>query len=202
MGFPDFFRLDGVLISADRHRGRGPEAVGKHRSSILAALEQALDHVEEMRSREGTALNQALVELAQELEQQRSAVAAKRDQVVADLAQAYLERLDKLVEALQAKAGALAGQLPEERLVGEAAVLAEKADIEEEVTRLASHIQEFLRLTQQGRGVGRKLDFLCQEMHREVNTMTNKLVQTSISHHTLQMKQTIERLRQQVQNIE
>ena len=78
----------------------------------------------------------------------------------------------------------------------------DKADIDEELTRLSTHNAEFLRLMKEEETAGRKLDFLCQEMHRAVNTMSNKLLQTEVAQHTIEMKQTIERIRQQVQNIE
>ena len=77
-----------------------------------------------------------------------------------------------------------------------------KQDIEEEITRLASHIKRFNETLALKGSVGRKLDFLCQEMHREVNTMSNKAVQTDLAEHTLQMKQFVEQIRQQVQNVE
>jgi uncharacterized protein YicC (UPF0701 family) len=110
-------------------------------------------------------------------------------------------RLETALDML-AKSGKTTAQIPEERLLGEVALQSDKADIDEELTRLHTHIGEFARLMAKDEQPGRKLDFLCQEMHREVNTMSNKLVQTEAAQHTIEMKQTVERLRQQVQNIE
>jgi uncharacterized protein (TIGR00255 family) len=111
----------------------------------------------------------------------------------------YLKRLQTTIQQLQSST---ALQVPtEERIAGEIAILLDKMDIEEELTRLRTHEEEFARVMS-SEAAGRKLDFLCQEMHREVNTISNKAVQTECSRITVNMKQTIERIRQQVQNIE
>jgi uncharacterized protein (TIGR00255 family) len=92
--------------------------------------------------------------------------------------------------------------IPEERILAEFALLVDRSDIEEELTRLNAHAVEFKRLLQGGEEVGRRMDFLCQEMHREVNTISNKLTQLEVAQHSLSLKQAVERLRQQVANIE
>jgi uncharacterized protein (TIGR00255 family) len=198
----DFFRLDGVLQNPDRLRPRGASAAESHKAGIFKALGSALDHVKEARRKEGDSLQTALGELLTALETDRAAVLAKRQEIVTHLQKQLVKRVEAALASL-AKAGTtLPEKLSEERMMSEIAVLSDRVDIEEELTRLETHIKEFARLMVEEEGAGRKLDFMCQEMHREVNTMSNKLVQTEVSQHTLEMKQTIERIRQQVQNIE
>ena len=173
-----------------------------HREGLTAALERALEAVHAARRQEGASLAKALHSLLDDLEAGRMAVALRRDGILQNLQATYMKRLEAALLQLT-KAGATgAPALSEERALVEVAVLSDKADIEEELTRLATHIQEMRRLLDLGEGAGRKLDFLCQEMHREVNTMSSKLVQTEVSQFTLEMKQNVERIRQQVQTIE
>ena len=177
---PDLAQLlamEGVLISGNDAKKAGPrgvDAAEPHRAPLFRAAQLALKAASQARVKEGASLGQALAELLDVLESGRRAVAAKHDEILAHLHKA-------------AQAG-----VP---LKGD-------ADIDEELTRLSTHIGEFRRLMATEEAAGRKLDFLCQEMHREVNTMSNKLVQTDVSQHTIEMKQTVERIRQQVQNIE
>ena len=144
----------------------------------------------------------ALAGLVADLERSRLIVSGMRDQVLATLHKNVVKRLENVVTLL-AKAGLATGTgLSDERLAQEALMASDKADIDEELTRLATHLREFTRVMETDDAAGRKFDFLCQEMHREVNTMSNKLVQTDVAQHTLEMKQVIERVRQQVQNLE
>lgn len=199
--FVDLLRLDGVLQS-DKVKQRGVDAAEAHKAGIFKALDKALDALVKARKQEGQALGKALTELVNDLEGGRTIVHGQRDQILSHLHKNYLKRLDAVTAMLQ-KAGQPTGAAPsEERLAAEVTILSDKADIDEELTRLQTHNKEFLRLMATEEAAGRKLDFLCQEMHREVNTMSNKLVQTEVSQHTIEMKQTIERIRQQVQNIE
>lgn len=199
----DILNLEGVIAGGEgKARTRSQEAVEAHRPPLFKALGQALDEVQIARGKEGSALGTALLELLTSLEAGRKEVAKKRDEILVHLHKNYMKRLESFLATL-AKSGQGIGAPPsDERLMTEVAVLADKADIDEELTRLATHIVEFKRLMTTEDAAGRKLDFLCQEMHREVNTMSNKLVQTEVSQHTIEMKQTVERIRQQVQNIE
>lgn len=195
----DIMRLDGVMVSEKRERGQ--DAAEAHRDPLFKALDRALDSVRAARAKEGHALGVAMLALLDDLEAGRKAVAAKRDVILPGLQKTYQKRLETALEMLS-KAGKTSHEVPEERLLAEVAVQSDKADIDEELTRLKTHLLEFRRLMAEDETPGRKLDFMCQEMHREVNTMSNKLIQTDVSQHTLEMKQTIERIRQQVQNIE
>jgi uncharacterized protein (TIGR00255 family) len=144
-------------------------------------------------------------ELLADLERGRTAVAGKRDAILGNLQKAYLKRIETALGLLRTAVPSAPKELPstlDERLLVEVALQSDKADVDEELTRLSTHIKEFARVAAEEDAPGRKLDFLCQEMHREVNTMSNKLVQTEVASHTVEMKQVVERLRQQVQNIE
>ena len=137
------------------------------------------------------------------------------DQLVHELARltAFLDELDpeleeirgKIFERLQERIGRLLG--PEvsadpERVVQEAALLADRSDVSEEVTRLRSHFETFAERLAQGGTVGRTLDFLCQEIHRELNTLGSKCREVGVAERLVEAKVATERLREQVQNLE
>lgn len=198
--------LEGLLVGADA-KGRGSrspdDAPDTHKEPLFKALNLALETATQARKKEGESLGAAMLDLLQFLERGRAEVLKRRDDVLVHLHRTYTKRLEAFLANLAKQGQAVGTTLPsDDRLMAEVAVLADKADIEEELTRLATHISEFKRLMASDESAGRKLDFLCQEMHREVNTMSNKLVQTEVSQHTIEMKQTVERIRQQVQNIE
>ena len=93
-------------------------------------------------------------------------------------------------------------ELDQDRLANEVAYFADKASIDEELVRLASHLEQFTEIMEQGGVVGRKLDFIVQEMNREVNTMGSKSSDIEITRTVVDMKSLIEKIREQVQNIE
>ena len=104
------------------------------------------------------------------------------------------EQVQDLLEALPA--------LPEERLAQEAALLMTKVDVREEIDRLHSHVESSWSLIKEDGAVGRKFDFLCQEFNREANTLCSKSVDVQLTRLGLDLKATIDQLREQVQNIE
>ncbi len=103
------------------------------------------------------------------------------------------ERLEKLLGNVQ---------LDPARLAQEVAVIADKTDVTEEIVRLRSHIQQFELFLGEGEAIGRKLDFLIQEFLREVNTLASKINDAALAHHTVDLKSELEKMREQVQNIE
>lgn len=201
----DILRLEGVLQTESKSRVRGMDQADTHRASVFKAVSEALEQLKTARVKEGHALAAALRDLCQTLRAHAGQVAAKRESVTETLQKNYLKRLETVLGNVHKVAHATNIEplkVDDSRLLAEIAILLDKSDIEEEVTRLSTHINEFERLLVAEDAPGRKLDFLCQEMHREVNTISNKLVQTEISQHTIEMKQTVERIRQQVQNLE
>lgn len=189
------------MLKAESFNRRTTEEIDAQKEPMLKSIKAALQNVIEYRKVEGEKLKSALVDLLNEI----SACRQEIEKAIPDLRifihDTYKNRLEKVITDLE-KVNTSLHMPPEERIVTEVTYLAEKADIEEEITRIKSHEAEFLKTLEQGGEIGRKLDFLCQEFHREVNTISSKLQPTEISSQTLKMKQAIERIRQQVQNIE
>ena len=158
----------------------------------MAAVDTALDELEQMRSTEGETLAADLrsrLQMLGELTDQIEAIAAGgRD--------AVRHRLREKVEALLRP-----GEVHEERLATEVVLLAERGDITEEIVRLRSHLEQFFEALDKGGEVGKRLNFLLQEMHREINTISSKSADSDIIHHAVDVKEEVERLREQVQNL-
>jgi len=196
----ELLRLEGVL--ENQYAVNSEELVHTHEAGVSAAIDKALANVLVQRRSEGRALEPAFVKILETMQLDREAILNKRELIQKHLYENYKKRLEKLLNSLEETGQKLTGLLPEERLMSEIAILIDRSDIEEELTRLAAHETEFRRLLQGGEEVGRRMDFLCQEMHREVNTISNKLTQLEVAQHSLSLKQAVERLRQQVANIE
>ena len=165
--------------------------------AILAKLDEALARLNEMREQEGRDAERDLRERMRRIERARQEVEKCRQATVV----AYQEQLHRRMQEL------IGSQVEPERILQEAALLADRSDIAEELVRLQSHIQQFLRLLDQGGEVGKKLDFLLQEMNRESNTLLSKTAGLAgealqITTHGLGMKADIEKAREQVQNLE
>ncbi|HEX4038206.1 MAG TPA: YicC/YloC family endoribonuclease [Acidobacteriaceae bacterium] len=188
------FRLPGVLMSEARNSDedlRGLEEAALHESDALIAA------LETMRAQEGAALAGELRAGMERLRAMVDEAALLRDNVQ----QAYVERLNQRMKTV------LDGGFDQDRILQEAALIAERSDVEEEVTRLRTHIDHFIDLLDQGGEVGKKLDFLLQEMNREANTLLSKTSGvagngTRITEAGLGMKSEIEKAREQVQNLE
>ena len=173
-----------------------------HEEGIVACVINALQEAITCREREGAELCKALKEILGNLQVNVNKIGEIKDELQNELYDMYRKRLDALIVQLGNAGQKVTKALPEDRLLAEVAILADKSDIAEEIARLAAHIKEFQHLLDTGADVGRKLDFLCQEMHREANTISSKVVNIKVSHDILDMKQNIEKLRQQVQNIQ
>jgi uncharacterized protein (TIGR00255 family) len=164
--------------------------------ALVAAVERAAAAAEEMRAAEGAALERELRSRLAALRALGAAVAARSDEVVA----AVRERLRKRAEQLREESGVA----DETRLLQEIVLAAERMDVTEEVTRLASHADQFeAALAAGGQApVGRKLEFLLQELGREANTIASKAADAPIAHRVVDLKSELERMREQVLNVE
>ncbi len=196
----EMLQLEGTLES--KGRDKSEDLVSLHRDGILGALKGALVKVQKSRTTEGTALLPSLEELVAVIRQERQEITKESAQIRDHLFSNYKKKLEQFLQRLGELGQQASQKVSEDRLQTELLIMADKSDIAEELTRLESHETEFLKTLNFGKEVGRKLDFLCQELHREINTISSKVSQLEISRHTLNMKQAIERLRQQVQNIE
>jgi uncharacterized protein (TIGR00255 family) len=169
-----------------------PEAL---RSALLAALDAAADGVEAMRAAEGVALERDLRARLARAAGLVGELAARADEGQ----KAARERLRARLEQL----GRETGLLDEGRLYHELALAADRFDVSEEVVRLRSHAEQVAAcLSGSGEPVGRRLDFLLQEMGREANTAGSKAGDTALAHLVVELKAELERLREQVQNVE
>ena len=164
--------------------------------ALVAAVERAAAAAEQMRGAEGDALERELRARLAALRGLAEAVAARSDEVAA----AVRERLRKRAEQLREDTGVT----DESRLLQEIVLAAERMDVTEEVTRLASHADQFEATLATGGAapVGRKLEFLLQEMAREANTIASKAADAPIAHRVVDLKTELERMREQVLNVE
>ena len=159
----------------------------------MPLLDTALLDFNAMRSREGEKLAKDLLQKADRIEDMVLAVERQAPNTVS----AYRERLEaKLREVLNDTAVA------EERVIAEAAIFADRVATDEETVRLHSHLSQFRKMMAEGSPIGRKLDFLIQEFNREANTIGSKCQDSEIAYLVVDLKSEIEKIREQVQNIE
>ncbi len=193
-GDPDLnavFRMPGALEGA-------AEADEEHlEAAVLPKLDEAIEKLNHMRADEGRAIERELRDRIERLSQATTEVDKVRNVVL----KAYMDKLQSRMAEL------MGSQANPDRILQEAALMAERSDIQEEVVRMQTHIKHFLQHIEGGKEVGKKLDFLLQEMGRESNTLLSKTSGVAgealkITEHGLVMKAEIEKLREQVQNIE
>jgi uncharacterized protein (TIGR00255 family) len=172
------------------------EAAREHQLKVVSTLtNEALDKLIAMRAEEGRALRDDLLKHTAAIRQELAAIAERSPAVVAE----YLRRLTQRVNDLIGQAKL---QLAEQDLAKEVALFAERCDVSEEIARLKSHLDQFDRLCDSKQHAGRKLDFLAQEMLREANTIGSKSNDAEIARHIVEIKALIDRLKEQVQNVE
>jgi uncharacterized protein (TIGR00255 family) len=180
---------------------RGAGAAPKLDEATLDAAKRAVQGLREARAREGARLVEVLMERLNRLRELAAAAAPLVPEVVRKQQQRFLERW---TEAL-ATAGA-ASQVPaaslQERALNEAAAFAIRVDVAEELARLKSHLDEIERLLKAGGELGKRLDFLIQELQREANTLGSKSAALELTNIAVEMKVAVEQMREQVQNLE
>lgn len=166
------------------------------RSALLGLLQETLQEFSASRAREGEKLKEFLLQRVEKIEALREGVTPHVPAAIA----AYEQKLTaRLREALQ---NAPAADLFDERIRQEITLFASKIDVDEELSRLASHLTEMRRILAQGGAVGKRLDFLMQELNREANTLGSKSVDAEVSRSAMEMKILIEQMREQIQNLE
>jgi uncharacterized protein (TIGR00255 family) len=175
----------------------GEERVERARDVLLRLLEQACDKLVSMREREGRMLHG-------ELHRHCKAIAAHLDVVatrVPRMIELYQEKLRLRMQALLAESGA---SVRDEDVLREVAVFAERSDVAEEVARLEGHLDQFRSIIDDDRDEpsGRTLDFITQEMLREANTIGSKCLDVEVSRRIVEIKGAIDRIKEQVQNVE
>jgi len=191
-GEPDLnavFRMPGAL-------GGNVPLDGNFESAVLAGLDKALEKLNAMRDQDGSGMEIELRRRLTALEEATEEVSKLR----AVVSRAYMEKV-------RARMQELLENMDQDRILQEAAILAERSDIQEELVRLHTHIEHFRKVLDEGGETGKKLDFLLQELNREANTLLSKTSGVAgeglrITELGLQMKAEIEKCREQVQNLE
>ena len=166
---------------------------------ILALAQQTLQELLRSRSREGERLAAMLLERLGQLRALALQAAPLVPQLVAQQRQRFLDRWQ---EAMALAEGATLPEAAQDRALTEATAFAIRIDVAEELTRLHSHLDEIERLLGKGGELGKRLDFLIQELHREANTLGSKSAALELTHISVDMKVLIEQMREQVQNLE
>lgn len=192
----DLLALPGVVTESLPQKDDSPELL----SAVSKSLELALNELNRMRAREGDSMARELLsqltqlaELTEQIEQRAPAVLSE-----------YRERLRTRVATAVAEAisAGEAAPLAEPDLIREVALMSDKTDIREEIVRLRSHFAQFEQLVQAKESQGRKLDFLVQEMFREANTIGSKASDAFIAQRVVDVKSTLEQIRELIQNVE
>ena len=191
-------RIDGLLalkgVIVQEEQGLAdPLQRADRDAAILKSLADALDALCKARANEGTKLQALLTAQINDVERFTNEAAG----MAAAQPAALRKRLQDQISDMLA-----GGSLPEERLAQEAALLASRADIREELDRLHAHVQDARALLAGGENVGRKLDFLAQEFNREANTLCSKSADIAITRTGLALKAVIDQFREQAQNVE
>ncbi len=161
--------------------------------AVEAALAEAIEQMRAMRSREGQALQTDLETNMQAIEKTLIRIEERAPNRIQDSHTRLRERLEELLHDTR---------IDEDRLIQEIAILADKLDINEECVRLRSHLDMFREALDSDEPVGRKLNFIVQEVHREVNTISSKAHDAHIAHLAVSMKEEVEKIREQIQNVE
>ena len=168
-------------------------------TAVMPLAEKALKELLSARQREGGRLTTMLLERIVQLRVLAGQAVPLVPQLVAQQRQRFMERW---TEAMALGDGVIAPEAAQDRALTEATAFAIRIDVAEEITRLNSHLDELERLIKKGGEIGKRLDFLIQELHREANTMGSKSAALELTHISVDMKVLIEQMREQVQNIE
>ena len=172
---------------------KAQEDVEQRAKDICSVLDRALADFDQMRAREGERLKEDVLSRAARIEELVTLVVERSPQTVSE----YRAKLEARMNEVLANT-----QLDPARILTEAAIFADKVAVDEETVRLRSHISQLREMLGQGGATGRKLDFLIQEFNREANTIGSKCSDIEIARHVVDIKAEIEKIREQVQNIE
>ncbi len=173
------------------------EAGQDFENGLIEAVDSALADLEQMRLAEGVNLKADLGTMLAEIDGSLPLIESEAENVAGE----YAEKLQKRIEKLLSKSESEI-ELDQSRLAQEVAYLADKSDISEEIARLKSHIEQFKSIMEEDGQVGKRLDFLTQELNREANTIASKTQNLTVKEAALRIKGEIEKIREQVQNVE
>jgi uncharacterized protein (TIGR00255 family) len=185
MRVPDFLQVEAL----------DSEIVDEEREALSALVRDAFTQMQGMRAREGEALRNDIAMRSAAIGKLREELARHRDDVRAELLASYQQRVQEIASA----AGV---EVPQERIAQEVVMMVEKGDVAEELMRLGHHLEQTDKAIAGKEAAGKKLDFLSQEMLREINTMGSKSRSAAIRTLVVELKTEVERIREQVQNVE
>jgi uncharacterized protein (TIGR00255 family) len=169
---------------------------------LLQALDEAIDALLDTRAREGEALRRALLERCDAIDAIATQVRTRVPELRVAMERKLVERLDQALAASLAGAGVLSRDEISERIRQEVTLFGLRSDVDEELSRLATHVAEVRRVLAVGGAVGRRLDFLMQELNREANTLGSKATAIELTNAAVELKIAIEQMREQIQNLE
>lgn len=169
------------------------EEAAYNTESLYAAFNEAMDRLRDMRGKEGESIAGDMFSRLERVEHMNKQIALLCPDMVNECKERFMERLNLLFGD---------AKYDENRVLQEAAIIAERTDISEEITRIASHIAQMRKILSDGDTIGRKVEFLLQELNREVNTIASKADDYRVSSITVEMKAEIEKMREQAQNIQ
>jgi len=169
------------------------EFTDEHFEVLKKCISEAADNLIEMRKIEGKSLLKDLLERAAVITDTLAEIEKIHRDSVNEYFQKLQDRVQQIIKDIQNYS---------DRLEFELALLSEKSDITEECVRLKSHLKYFSEVLTTGDEAGRKLNFICQEMHREANTIASKSLSAEITHHSVSIREEVEKIREQIQNIE
>jgi uncharacterized protein (TIGR00255 family) len=165
------------------------------REGLLALVAQAIENLAKMRRKEGDNLKADLLANCDEVERNLAAIAEVAPKVVVDYHDRLALRVAELTRAAKIS-------IDEDLLAREVAIFADRCDVAEEITRLRAHVEQFRQTGDSPEPAGRKLDFIAQEMLREANTIASKANSAEIGRHVVDIKTAVDRIKEQVQNVE
>ncbi len=187
----DLLQLPGVVTDTEFPE----DLVNSLWPAVEESITLSLDHFHDFREREGESMRIDLDRQCETIERELIQTAAASPQIIHDYRDKLLERIRRLM-------GDASISVSENDIIREVALFADRCDINEEVTRLRSHIEQFRRMLNGSTSQGRKLEFIGQEMFREINTIGSKANSVNIAHSVVEMKASIERIREVLQNVE
>ena len=187
----DLLQLPGVVTQTELPE----ELVNSLWPAVESCLSEALDHFDDFRQREGESMRLDMQRQCELIEEQVKKIATLAPQIVTEYRDKILERTRRLISDSSISIG-------DNDVIREVALFADRCDINEEITRLRSHTEQFLRLLNGNSSQGRKLEFIGQEMFREINTTGSKANNVVVALSVVEMKAAIERMREVLQNVE
>jgi uncharacterized protein (TIGR00255 family) len=170
-----------------------PEIEKELKEKVILTIEKLLDNFNKMREKEGNTLKKDMLGRLKTIKKSLKSIEALRKNFFENQLNSYREKIKKIIEN---------ENIDEERITLEAGILADRLDISEEITRLNSHINLFENTMAETKASGKKLDFIIQEMFRETNTIGSKAKDKEIAFFVVNIKTELEKIREQVQNIE